>query len=70
MENRDVKRSEEIIKHYKKWCVEETIGAKKGAILFSVCRGKYSEGYNFSGKLCRAVIIIGVPNLSFVAPKT
>ena len=32
----------------------------KGPIFFIVARGKFSEGKNFSGKLARAVIMVGV----------
>ena len=32
-----------------------------GAILFCVCRGKVSEGLDFTDKLCRGVIFVGVP---------
>jgi len=42
---------------------------KQGAILFAVARGNYGEGYDFKDKLCRGLIIIGVPNLNLGAPK-
>lgn len=32
-----------------------------GAVLFGVCRGKISEGLDFSGKYARGVIITGIP---------
>lgn len=37
---------------------------KKGAILFLVSRGKYSEGYDFKGNLSRAIFIIGIPYIN------
>jgi regulator of telomere elongation helicase 1 len=34
---------------------------KKGGILMGVCRGRISEGLNFSDDAARCVIIIGIP---------
>ena len=34
---------------------------KQGAVLFAVCRGKVSEGIDFSDNAARTVIVIGVP---------
>ncbi len=59
---KNIEKAKEEIKRFRECCQE------KGAILLSVCRGKYSEGENFKGDLCRAVIIVGVPNLSLASP--
>ena len=34
---------------------------KKGAVLMGVCRGRISEGLDFSDNAARMVIIIGIP---------
>ena len=39
----------------------EKYANKEGAILFAVCRGVFSEGYDFNNTLTKAVIMIGVP---------
>jgi len=33
----------------------------RGAILMAVCRGRISEGLDFSDKAARAVIVVGIP---------
>jgi Rad3-related DNA helicase len=35
--------------------------AISGAVLMGVCRGKISEGMDFSDKAARCVIMIGIP---------
>ena len=50
---------------YEKCCLENN----PGAVLFMYARGNFSEGYNFKQDLCRAVIVIGVPNLNLQSPK-
>ena len=41
----------------------------RGAVLFAVCRGKASEGIDFSDAMCRCVIITGVPYPPFTDKK-
>ena len=41
----------------------------KGAILMAVCRGRISEGLDFSDNAARAVIIVGIPYPQMVDPK-
>jgi Rad3-related DNA helicase len=38
----------------------------KGAILLAVCRGRSSEGIDFTDEIARAVLIVGIPFPSFV----
>lgn len=42
---------------------------KNGAIFFAVCRGKVSEGLDFTDAYGRAVIITGIPFVKFDEPK-
>ena len=43
---------------------------RRGAIMFSVCRGKISEGLDFSDDAARCVVLIGVPYPMVLDPKT
>ena len=43
---------------------------ERGAIMFAVCRGKISEGLDFSDGAARCVMIIGVPYPLVLDPKT
>ena len=52
------------IKKYQESCQDEG----KGAVLFAVARGNFSEGENFKGSLAKAVFLIGVPKLGIKDP--
>ncbi|KAF7181921.1 hypothetical protein CNMCM7691_001309 [Aspergillus felis] len=56
-EGRDMgTKTEDLLQEYTR-----TIDSGQGALLFSVVGGKLSEGINFSDKLGRGVLIIGLP---------
>ena len=51
----------EVLKKYRQKVREISKGENKCCILASVCRGKLSEGIDFSDNESRCVIIIGTP---------
>jgi len=52
------------------WRAFETdIEEDKTAVLLGVCRGKISEGLDFSDWAARVVIVIGIPYAVFYDPK-
>lgn len=53
------KKSSDMDKVMEDYCKKAK--TRKGAILFAVCRGKISEGIDFTDELARAVFIVGVP---------
>ena len=63
----DQKLNKKVLDTYQ----EETSSPdKKGAILFSVCRGSCSEGMNFKNDAARLVIVVGIPFAYLGDPKT
>jgi len=40
-----------------------------GAILMAVCRGRISEGLNFSDNAARCVIVVGIPYPQMTDPR-
>lgn len=56
IEPKNSSEAEECIRFYYK-------AAKmgKGAILMAVCKGKITEGIDFTDELARAVFLIGIP---------
>jgi regulator of telomere elongation helicase 1 len=57
-------RSPEALKHGMSRYNEFIKTSPQGCLLLSVCRGRLSEGYDFSDGLCRGVIIVGLPYVS------
>ena len=62
----DSNKNNQVIENYKK---NNSKKGNRGAILFSVLRGKSSEGIDFSDDLARLVIVIGIPFASIVDVK-
>lgn len=56
IETPDIRETELALKNYRKAC---DLG--RGAILFSVARGKVSEGVDFEDGYGRAVVMLGIP---------
>ncbi|KAM0674951.1 TFIIH/NER complex ATP-dependent 5'-3' DNA helicase subunit [Gurleya vavrai] len=56
IETPDMKETEKALSNYKKACENG-----RGAVLFSVARGKVSEGVDFKNEHGRCVIVLGVP---------
>lgn len=56
IETPDIRETELALKNYRKAC---DLG--RGAILFSVARGKVSEGVDFENGYGRAVVMLGIP---------
>jgi chromosome transmission fidelity protein 1 len=54
-------KNENVDKIYSKY--SEAARSSKGAFLFIVMKGKFSEGINFNDELCRCLIVVGIPFL-------
>jgi fanconi anemia group J protein len=64
VEPQDLTQLPEVLKGY-----YDAIDAGEGAILLAVCRGKVSEGINFSDQYARAVLVVGIPFPNIRDPK-
>ena len=62
----ETKNKEEFKKSISQY--EKSLAEKKGAVFFAVCRGKASEGIDFSDDKARAVVLCGIPFPNFKDP--
>jgi hypothetical protein len=74
VEPRSAKELDDVIRQYyailDSGLIETASGkhTTRTAIMFAVCRGKVSEGINFSDHYARAVIVVGIPYPSIQDP--
>lgn len=66
--------SDEVLESYTKAILDDPAevaraGAVRGSLLLSVVGGKMSEGINFSDRLCRCVVIVGLPYPNINSPE-
>ena len=66
LEPRSTSDLNDAIAEFKKFL---SLPKSNGCILMGVCRGKISEGIDFSDDMCRAVIVTGLPFAPFFDPK-
>ena len=59
-EPRDYSSYKKVIQSY-----YQDIYEQRGAVIFAVCRGKISEGLDFSDDAARCVILVGIPYPTF-----
>jgi regulator of telomere elongation helicase 1 len=48
---------------------ETKVNSGRGAVLIGVCRGKISEGLDFSDKAARCVVVVGIPFSQITDPR-
>ena len=58
MEPNDASEYNLTIKNYNQAIFKKN---SRGAIMMGVCRGRISEGLDFSDKLARCVMVVGIP---------
>jgi len=66
VEPRDAKQLDEVQQEFERKLDDKSHG---GCIFFAVCRGKVSEGLDFSDRAGRAVVLTGIPYPMVMDPK-
>ena len=61
--------SDQVLQEYTESILATAQGAKGGALLLSVVGGKMSEGINFSDRLGRCVVVVGLPYPNIASPE-
>ena len=68
-EPKDSSRYQLLMETYYSNIFESDNGESSGAILLSVCRGRISEGLDFSDNAARCVIVVGIPYPQMTDPR-
>lgn len=68
-EPKDSSRYQLVMEEYYSNIFESDDQASSGAILMSVCRGRISEGLDFSDNAARCVIVVGIPYPQMTDPR-
>lgn len=61
VEHKEQEQFKEQLKEFRSQIDELDTGELTGGVLLGVCRGKLSEGIDFSDDAARCVVIVGIP---------